>query len=77
MFRKLLDQGQAGDNIGALLRGVAREDIERGQVLLNQVSVKPHTNSKLKFMFLQKKKVDVILHSSLATVHNFTSEQLT
>ncbi len=37
MFRKLLDEAQAGDNIGALLRGVQRDDIERGQVLVNQV----------------------------------------
>src|SRR5699024_12690921 len=43
MFRKLLDRGQAGDNIGALLRGVKREDIERGQVLAKQVSITPHT----------------------------------
>jgi elongation factor Tu len=42
MFRKLLDQGQAGDNIGALLRGVGREDVERGQVLCKPGSVKPH-----------------------------------
>ena len=43
MFRKLLDQGQAGDNIGALLRGTKREDVERGQVLCKPGSVKPHT----------------------------------
>ncbi|MEQ1564072.1 MAG: elongation factor Tu [Myxococcota bacterium] len=43
MFRKLLDEGQAGDNIGALLRGVKREDIERGQVLAQPKSIKPHT----------------------------------
>jgi len=44
MFRKLLDQGQAGDNIGALLRGIEREGIERGQVLAKPGSVTPHTN---------------------------------
>src|SRR6202008_647999 len=43
MFRKLLDQGQAGDNIGALLRGVKREDVERGQVLAKPGSITPHT----------------------------------
>ena len=43
MFRKLLDQGQAGDNIGALLRGIEREGIERGQVLAKPGSVTPHT----------------------------------
>src|SRR5206468_11945204 len=46
MFRKLLDQGQAGDNIGALLRGTKREDVERGQVLCKPGSVKPHTKFK-------------------------------
>ena len=46
MFRKLLDQGQAGDNIGALLRGTKREDVERGQVLAKPGSVKPHTKFK-------------------------------
>ena len=44
MFRKLLDQGQAGDNIGALLRGVGREDVERGQVLCKPGSITPHTD---------------------------------
>ena len=43
MFRKLLDQGQAGDNVGVLLRGTAREDVERGQVLCKPGSIKPHT----------------------------------
>jgi elongation factor Tu len=43
MFRKLLDQAQAGDNIGALLRGVQRTDIERGQVLAKPGSIQPHT----------------------------------
>jgi elongation factor Tu len=43
MFRKLLDQGQAGDNVGCLLRGVNRDDVERGQVLAKPGSIKPHT----------------------------------
>ena len=43
MFRKLLDQGQAGDNVGCLLRGIEREDIERGQVLAKPGSITPHT----------------------------------
>jgi elongation factor Tu len=43
MFRKLLDQGEAGDNVGALLRGVGREDVERGQVLAKPGSITPHT----------------------------------
>ena len=44
MFRKLLDQGQAGDNVGALIRGVGREEVERGQVLCKPGSIKPHTD---------------------------------
>jgi len=44
MFRKLLDQGQAGDNVGVLLRGTKREDVERGQVLAKPGSIKPHSN---------------------------------
>ena len=44
MFRKLLDQGQAGDNVGVLLRGTKREDVERGQVLVKPGSIKPHTH---------------------------------
>ncbi len=44
MFRKILDEGQAGDNIGALLRGTKKEDVERGQVLCKPGSITPHTN---------------------------------
>jgi elongation factor Tu len=54
MFRKLLDQGQAGDNIGALVRGVGREDVERGQVLCKPGSVKPHTKFKAEAYILTK-----------------------
>src|SRR5215216_3092776 len=46
MFRKLLDQGQAGDNVGCLLRGIEKEEVERGQVLCKPGSVKPHTKFK-------------------------------
>ena len=56
MFRKLLDQAQAGDNIGALLRGVAREDIQRGQVLAKPGSVKPHTKFKAEVYVLSKEE---------------------
>ncbi len=45
MFRKLLDEAQAGDNIGALLRGIQRTDIERGQVLAQVGTINPHKNS--------------------------------
>ncbi|MGH6812956.1 MAG: elongation factor Tu [Methylocella sp.] len=54
MFRKLLDQGQAGDNIGALLRGTKRDDVERGQVLCKPGSVKPHTKFKAEAYILTK-----------------------
>src|SRR5678810_1155875 len=54
MFRKLLDQGQAGDNIGALLRGIGREDVERGQVLAKPGSITPHTDFKAEVYVLSK-----------------------
>jgi elongation factor Tu len=56
MFRKLLDQAQAGDNIGALLRGVQRNDIERGQVLAKTGSIKPHTHFKGQVYVLTKEE---------------------
>ncbi len=56
MFRKLLDQGQAGDNIGALLRGTKREDVERGQILCKPGSVKPHTKFKAEAYILTKEE---------------------
>ena len=56
MFRKLLDSGQAGDNIGALLRGINREDVERGQVLCAPGSVKPHTKFKAEAYILTKEE---------------------
>jgi elongation factor Tu len=56
MFRKLLDQGQAGDNIGALLRGTKREDVERGQVLAAPGSITPHTNFKAEAYVLTKEE---------------------
>jgi elongation factor Tu len=56
MFRKLLDQGQAGDNIGALVRGVGREDVERGQVLCKPGTVKPHTKFKAEAYILTKEE---------------------
>jgi elongation factor Tu len=54
MFRKLLDQGEAGDNIGALLRGTKREDVERGQVLCKPGSISPHTKFKAECYILTK-----------------------
>ncbi|MBO6807948.1 EF-Tu/IF-2/RF-3 family GTPase, partial [Thalassospira sp.] len=54
MFRKLLDQGEAGDNIGALLRGTKREDVERGQVLAHVGSITPHTKFEAEAYILTK-----------------------
>ncbi|MBD9807140.1 elongation factor Tu [Enterococcus faecalis] len=56
MFRKLLDYAEAGDNIGALLRGVAREDIERGQVLAKPATITPHTKFKAEVYVLSKEE---------------------
>jgi elongation factor Tu len=56
MFRKLLDQGQAGDNIGALLRGTKREEVERGQVLAKPGSITPHTKFKAETYVLTKEE---------------------
>jgi elongation factor Tu len=56
MFRKLLDRGEAGDNIGALLRGVARDEVERGQVLAKPGSITPHTNFKAEAYILTKEE---------------------
>jgi elongation factor Tu len=56
MFRKLLDEGQAGDNIGALLRGLKREDVERGQVLAKPGSITPHTKFKGQIYVLTKEE---------------------
>ncbi len=56
MFRKLLDEGEAGDNIGALLRGIGREEVERGQVLAKPGSITPHTNFKAEAYILTKEE---------------------
>ena len=56
MFRKLLDEGMAGDNIGALLRGLKREDVERGQVLAKPGSITPHTKFKAQVYVLTKEE---------------------
>ncbi|MFA7387651.1 MAG: elongation factor Tu, partial [Thiohalobacteraceae bacterium] len=56
MFRKLLDQGQAGDNVGVLLRGTKRDDVERGQVLCKPGSIKPHTKFEAEVYVLSKEE---------------------
>ncbi len=56
MFRKLLDQGQAGDNVGLLLRGTKRDDVERGQVLAKPGSITPHTEFEAEVYVLSKEE---------------------
>ena len=56
MFRKLLDQGQAGDNVGVLLRGIKKEEVERGQVLAKPGSITPHTKFKAEAYILTKEE---------------------
>ena len=56
MFRKLLDEAQAGDNVGALLRGIDKKDIERGQVIAKPGTVKPHTSFKGQVYILTKEE---------------------
>ena len=63
MFRKLLDEGRAGENVGVLLRGTKREDVERGQVLAKPGSIKPHTKFEAEVYVLSKTKVVVIRRS--------------
>src|SRR5580765_3453972 len=56
MFRKILDEGQAGDNVGCLLRGIKREEIERGQVLAKPGSITPHTQFEAEVYVLTKEE---------------------
>jgi elongation factor Tu len=56
MFRKILDQGQAGDNIGVLLRGTKRDDVERGQVVAKPGAITPHTKFKAEAYILNKEE---------------------
>jgi len=56
MFKKLLDEGQAGDNVGCLLRGVERDDVQRGQVLAKPGSIKPHTKFDAQVYVLSKEE---------------------
>ncbi len=78
MFRKLLDEGRAGENVGVLLRGIKREEIERGQVLAKPGTIKPHTKFESEVYILSKDEGGtVILRSSKATVRSSTSVLLT
>jgi elongation factor Tu len=56
MFKKLLDEGQAGDNVGCLIRGLERDEIERGQVLAKNASIKPHTKFSAQVYVLTKEE---------------------
>ena len=76
MFRKSLDEGRAGENVGLLLRGIEREEVERGQVCAKPGSITPHSELNVKLIFYQKKKVEDILHFSKDINLNFISEQL-
>ena len=73
MFQKLLDQGEAGDNVGLLLRGIEREDIERGQVLAKPASIKPHTKFKAEVYVLSRRRAAGTPRSSTATARSSTS----
>jgi elongation factor Tu len=77
MFRKILDYGEAGDNIGALLRGIDRTEIERGQVLAKPGSIKPHTKFKASVYVLSKKKAEDIHRSLTDTDRSSISERRT
>jgi elongation factor Tu len=78
MFRKLLDSARAGDNIGALLRGVNREEVERGQVLAKPGSVKPHTEvHSTSLRSKQRRRWTSYTISFQTTAHNSISVQLT
>jgi elongation factor Tu len=77
MFRKLLDSGEAGDNIGALLRGTKREDVERGQVLCKPGSIKPHKKFIAEAYISPRTRVAATRRSSRNTARNSTSARRT
>ena len=75
MFRKILDQGQAGDNVGILLRGVKRDEVERGQVLAAPGTITPHRKFKAEVYVLNKEEGGRHTPFFQAIVHSFTSGQ--
>jgi len=77
MFRKLLDEGQAGDNIGALLRGIDKDDVQRGQVLAKPGSIKPHKKFKAEVYVLTKEEGGGTRRTSTGTGRSFTSGRRT
>ncbi len=77
MFHKLLDQGEAGDNVGILLRGIEREQVERGQVLAKPGSITPHTKFDAEVYVLRRKRAGGTRRSSPATGRSSTSARWT
>ncbi len=77
MFKKQLDEGLAGDNAGLLLRGIAKEDVERGMVLAKTGSITPHTNFKARFTCCRRKRAAVIHRSSRGIARSSTSARRT
>ena len=75
MFKKLLDSGMAGDNVGLLLRGVERKEIERGQVIAKPGSINPHTKFSAEVYVLTKEEGGRTHRSSLVTDRSSISEQ--
>ena len=73
MFRKLLDEGQAGENVGLLLRGTKREDVERGMVVIAPGSTTPHTDFEARSTSCRRRRVAVTRRSSTTTVRSSTS----
>ena len=71
MFKKLLDEGQAGDNVGLLLRGTDKDDVERGQVVAQTGTITPHTKFKAEAYILTKKKEGGTRRFSRDTGHSF------
>ncbi len=77
MFNKTLDQGQAGDNVGVLLRGVEKKDLERGMVLAKPNTVKPHTEFEARSTCSRRTRAAVTRRSSAATARSSTSARRT
>ena len=77
MFQKTLDSGQAGDNVGVLLRGVEKNDLERGQVICKPGSITPHTKFEAEVYVLRRKKAAGTRRSSAAIGRSSTSARPT
>ena len=73
MFRKLLDEGRAGENVGLLLRGTKREDVERGQVVCKPGSITPHTDFEARSTSCPRTRAAVTRRSTTTTVRSSTS----